>query len=129
MTMRMIDHSRLTRRLPLPVRQLCAALLLAPLVGVALGAAMRSCPSSPRAVYTVAALTDRLASKHTAWIGRTVWVRGEVVARLNRLDQSHVQLGLNNLASAVGLRLKSHGKRRTLKCLRRKRFTLSLAQR
>ncbi len=40
-----------------------------------------------------------------------------------------VQLGLNNLASAVGLRLKSHGKRRTLKCLRHKRFTLSLAQR
>jgi len=46
---------RLTRRLPLPlpVRRLCVTLLLAPLVGVALGAAMRGYPSPPpRRLYS-----------------------------------------------------------------------------
>jgi len=87
---------RLTRRLPLPLpgRRLCATLLLAPLVGVALWAAMRGYPSPSPAVYTVAALTERLASKHTAWIGRTVWVRGDVVTRLNRLYQSNGVAGM-----------------------------------
>jgi len=73
-----------TRYPPLPVRHLCATLLLASFSGVALWATMHRYPSSSPTVYTVAALADDLASNHTAWIGRTVWVRGEAVVQLNR---------------------------------------------
>jgi len=71
-------------RLPLSSRRLWAHLLLAPLVGVALWATMRHPAASPCTVYTVSALANRLASAHAAWSGRTVWVRGDVVTRLNQ---------------------------------------------
>ena len=81
-------------RIDRPVRRLRVTLLLAPLAVVALWAAVRSPASSPHAIYTVAAFTDRLAHAHTSWIGRTVWVRGDVVTRTERLDQPGGDAGL-----------------------------------